>query len=125
MQNIYFCSVLNEKSYSWRGLSDDALVKLIGDFVKYQRLSQNRSQNDLGDAAGISRSTLSLLERGEVVSLSTVIKVLRVLDQLSVLESFTIPDEPVSPIQLAKLEKKKRKRAGKSKKKKKRDQSDW
>lgn len=61
-------------------------------------------------AAGISRSTLSLLERGESVTLATVIQVLRVLDKLYVLEVFSVQQD-ISPLILARMEKAKRKRA--------------
>lgn len=55
--------------------------------------------------AGISRSTLSLLERGEKVNLITLIQVLRVLDQLQVLEAFEVKQE-ISPLEYIKLQKK-------------------
>ena len=63
----------------------------------------------MAKAAGISRSTLSLLERGETVTLATFIQVLRVLDQLHVMNAFEI-QQSISPLALAKAEKKKRKR---------------
>lgn len=94
----------------WPSMSDDALGKHIGNFIKHHRLKQNKTQDILAYAAGISRSTLSLLERGETVTLATLIQVLRVLDQLYVMAAFSIHEE-ISPIALAKIEQKKRKRA--------------
>jgi len=91
-------------------MSDTALVQFIGRFVKAKRMELNKTQEKLAHAAGISRSTLSLLEKGETVTLATLIQVLRVLDQLPVLQAFAV-QETISPIQLAKLEQKKRKRA--------------
>ncbi len=85
---------------NWRAMSDKALMQQIGEFVKQKRLQQNKTQNQLSHAAGISRSTLSLLERGETVTLSTFIQVLRVLDLLPLLESFRYHAE-VSPLALA------------------------
>lgn len=73
-------------------------------------MEQNKTQEVLAKAAGISRSTLSLLERGETVTLATVIQVLRVLDKLYVLEVFSVQQD-ISPLMLAKMEKDKRKRA--------------
>jgi transcriptional regulator with XRE-family HTH domain len=94
---------------NWTSMSDQALAAHIGRFVKEKRIEQNKTQDALAHAAGISRSTLSLLERGETVTLATLLQVLRVLDQLQVLEVFTI--QPlVSPMQLAKAELKKRRR---------------
>ena len=98
----------------WNSMNDKALAKHIGSFVKHHRMEQNKTQDVLANAAGISRSTLSLLERGETVTLATLIQVLRVLDQLRVLEIFIIK-EVISPMALAKMEQNKRKRAsGKS-----------
>ena len=90
-------------------MSDTALSQQIGAFVKHQRLEQNKTQDMVAKAAGISRSTLSLLERGETVTLATFIQVLRVLDQLHVMNAFEI-QQSISPLALAKAEKKKRKR---------------
>lgn len=91
-------------------MSDQTLADHIGNFVKHHRLEQNKTQDALSHAAGISRSTLSLLERGETVTLATLIQVLRVLDQLQVMEAFEI-QKRISPLALAKAEKQKRKRA--------------
>jgi transcriptional regulator with XRE-family HTH domain len=102
---------MNDLSYiNWNSMSDTALVQFIGRFVKAKRMELNKTQEKLAHAAGISRSTLSLLEKGETVTLATLIQVLRVLDQLPVIQAFAV-QQTVSPIQLAKLEQKKRKRA--------------
>lgn len=91
-------------------MNDKALAEHIGAFVKQHRMEQNKTQETLANAAGISRSTLSLLERGETVTLATLIQVLRVLDQLQAMEAFSI-QKVISPLALAKMEKNKRKRA--------------
>ena len=91
-------------------MSDKALSEHVGRFVKQKRMELNKTQDVLAHAAGISRSTLGLLEKGEPVTLATLLQVLRVLDQLHILDVFTV--QPIfSPIQLAKIEQKKRKRA--------------
>ena len=95
---------------NWASLSDQALLEKMGEFVQHHRLEQNKTQEDLAKAAGISRSTLSLLERGETVTLSTLIQVLRVLDQLHFMNAFEVNKTP-SPLALAKLQKQKRQRA--------------
>jgi len=102
---------MNGKSFeSMASMSDKALAEYIGTFVRHHRMEQNRTQDELAKAAGISRSTLSLLERGETVMVTTLIQVLRVLDQLSVLNAFEVR-ETISPLALAKLQKEKRQRA--------------
>jgi transcriptional regulator with XRE-family HTH domain len=106
-------------------MSDKALAALIGAFIRHHRMEQNRTQHELSSSAGISRSTLSLLERGETVTLSTLIQVLRVLDQLSVLNAFEVR-EAISPLALAKQQKGKRKRArSKSLQDNKKEEADW
>lgn len=92
-------------------MSDKALTEHIGAFIRHHRMKQNRTQNELASAAGISRSTLSLLERGETVTVATLIQVLRVLDQLNIMSVFEIK-ETVSPLALARQQKGKRQRAG-------------
>jgi hypothetical protein len=63
------------------------------------------------------------LEKGETVTLATLIQVLRVLDKLEVMEAFTVK-QSVSPLAVAKAQLGKRKRAsGKGTDAK--DQSDW
>lgn len=93
----------------WNAESDSALLQQLGTFIKQHRLSQNMTQERVANNAGLSRSTLSLLERGEVVTLDSFIRVLRVLDLLHVMDSFKIADHP-SPLERMKL-KKRRKRA--------------
>jgi len=106
-------------------MNDKAVAASIGAFVRYHRMEQNKTQDELAAAAGISRSTLSLLERGETVTVTTLIQVLRMLDQLAVLRIFTINESP-SPLALAKLQREKRQRArGKSTKDENREETDW
>jgi DNA-binding XRE family transcriptional regulator len=104
-------------------MSDKALADQIGTFVKHHRLEQNKTQDELAYTAGISRSTLSLLERGETVTLATLIQVLRVLEQWQVMDAFVV-QKPISPMALAKIEQGQRKRA-RGKKKDDSQKSDW
>ena len=98
--------VTNGISYmDYRNLNDLAILRILGEFIKHHRINQRRSQDQLAKDAGISRSTLSLLERGEKVNLITLIQVLRVLDQLQALESFEVKQE-ISPLEYLKLQKK-------------------
>jgi len=116
-----------DKSFNkWTSMSDKALAEHIGDFVRHHRVEQNTTQDMLAKAAGISRSTLSLLERGESVTVATLIQVLRVLDQLHVLSAMEV-NETISPLKLAKLQREKRQRARSTSGKQGEnvDESDW
>lgn len=86
-------------------MSDDALARHIGEFIRHHRMAQQKTQDELSRDAGISRSTLSLLERGAPVTLASFLQVLRVLDQLHVLDAFEVKEQ-VSPLTLARLQKK-------------------
>ncbi len=102
---------MTDKSFTnWVSMSDQALISYIAAFIKHHRLEQNKTQDSLAYQSGISRSTLSLLERGETVTLATLIQVLRALNQLQVMESFSV-QKNISPLLLAKMEQKKRTRA--------------
>ena len=92
---------MTEKSYTTNyAKSDRAFLEGIGAFVRHNRQEQQFTQAELASAAGIGRSTLSLLERGESVALTTLIHVLRVLQRLDVLDGFEI-SPTISPLQLA------------------------
>jgi transcriptional regulator with XRE-family HTH domain len=102
---------MNHISYDkWASMSDKSLFQMIGRFIQWNRLNQNKSQDLIAEAAGISRSTLSLLERGEKVRIDSLIQVLRVLDLLYIMDVFKVNDE-ISPLEYAKLKKKQRKQA--------------
>ena len=92
------------------GMSDKAIIKEIGRRVKRKRLESNLTQQDVADLSGISRPTVSDLERGNPFEILTLIQVLRVLDALDEIDSF-LPDPGISPLQLAKLRGKERQRA--------------
>lgn len=101
---------MNDISYKdWQILSDEAIEKQIGLYIRKVRLQQNKTQEELAKASNISRSTLSLLERGESGNLRTLIQVLRMLDKLQNFQTFEY-QEPKSPLALAKAEHKSRKR---------------
>lgn len=104
--------------------SDTAIVAELGAFVRHHRLLQNKTQAQLAEAAGISRSTLVEFEKGMRANIITLVQLLRALRQLHVLMEFEIKFEP-SPIQLAELELAKRKRASGKRTKRKKRKSDW
>jgi transcriptional regulator with XRE-family HTH domain len=97
----------------WSESSDGALQAVIGQFIQQSRIRQNKSQQQVADAAGINRSTLSQIENGRGGTLLSLIQILRVLDQLPFLKVFQV-EEKASPLYLAKMEMKKRKRTRKT-----------
>ena len=98
---------------NWNAMSDQALAAFIGQFIRSKRMEQNITQAQLAKDAGMSRSTLVLLEKGETASLSSLLQVLRMLNQLHVLAAFEITPV-ISPLLMAKEEMKKRQRVRKN-----------
>src|SRR5690606_41672183 len=104
-------------------MTDVAIIKHIGQFIKKSRISKNKTQAQVAEAAGINRWTISQIENGEAITLTSLIQILRALDLLYVLDSFEIHDQ-ISPLKAVKLQPKERQRAsGKSKSSK--PNSDW
>jgi len=115
---------MDKDDTNWKAMSDIALLKTLGGFIKHHRLEQNKTQSQLAEDAGINRSTLSEFEQGKRSNTLTFIQILRALDQLHIFDQFKVI-EKISPIQLAKLEQTKRKRASKAKIIIKDTKSDW
>ena len=107
--------MLQKNNNDWYAMSNPALIELIGAYIKDCRLKKNKTQQQVAEWAGVNRSTVVLIEKGKGGTLSSLIQILRVLQQLHLLEIFKV-ELTLSPLQLAKLEQKKRRRArGKNK----------
>ncbi len=116
---------MEKSDNDWYAMSDKALLERMGYFIKQTRLQQNKTQQQVADAAGIARSTLVQIENGSGGKLISFIQVLRTLEELHLLRHFEMQNL-VSPLELAKLEQAKRQRA--RRKNGKRDpgtKSDW
>jgi DNA-binding XRE family transcriptional regulator len=118
---------MTDISYTnWIAASDTALLERLGAFIKHHRLQQNKTQEQLAREAGIVRSTLSLFERGENISLIVFIQLLRALKLLPMLQEFQIRQQ-ISPLLLAKMEqsRKTRVRQTRTGKKKLNPETEW
>ncbi len=94
------------------GETDAAILQRIGRALKKMRLESNLKQEELAEAAGINRSTLSQIENGSGTTLLTLVQLLRALNRLELLGEFD--DRPeLSPMQVAEAEMKQRKRVRK------------
>lgn len=105
-------------------LSDVAILQEIGTFIKTKRIAQELTQEELAEKANISRSTLSLMEKGKNTVLVNLVKVLRILEVLYVFEAFK-DEQMISPLQLAKQDEQKRKRVSVKRKNNKTQDSEW
>lgn len=108
----------------WFSMSDKAIISVIGEYIKQQRLIQNKTQAKIAEDAGINRWTMSKVENGEPISLISLIQILRALNLLDILDIFKTNTQ-ISPLELAKLEKQKRQRASRENTNKEQNESEW
>lgn len=94
----------------WYAMSNPAILGVLGKFIQQTRLQQNKTQQQVAEAAGINRSTMVQFENGSGGTLISFIQILRALEQLQLFQSFEIRQQ-ISPLQLAKIDQKKRQRA--------------
>lgn len=118
-----FNSTMNDLSYIL-SLSDAAIMREVGEFIKTKRINKDLTQDQLAEQAAVSRSTLSLMERGEGTNIANLLKVLRILDALYVFEQFRVVTS-ISPLQLAKEDEKRRKRASRDNKPNDKNSEGW
>lgn len=100
--------------------STEAIIKALGKHIDEIRLSQNITQADLANEAGVSRSTLSRLSDGKPVSLDSFVRVMQALrlgDHLAAL----LPDQSIRPVDRVRLGGAERQRASGRRA----DPSDW
>lgn len=107
----------------WAQMTDVAIVAQIGHFIKQTRIRQHKTQAQLAEAAGLNRWTISQIENGESVTLTSLIQLLRALDSLYVMDKFKIQDD-ISPLAYAKLKKQQQKERVRNKSTQKEDKDD-
>lgn len=95
---------------NWSIKSDQSIVESIGAYLKQRRLDINKTQAQLAQEAGLNRWTVTQIEKGEAISLVSLIQIMRALDILDLWDPFS-SKEKISPLILAKLAKKKKQRA--------------
>ena len=101
MENIYY-------SYS-----DKELIRKWGEKLKSLRIAANLSQTELAEKTGLSRSSISEIEKGRNFSIASLIAISRSLTFLNEFEFFLKEEEcELTPMEIYKREKKKKKRGG-------------
>lgn len=92
-------------------MTDEVLLKLIGERLAGIRLARNLTQEQLAEQAGLGLRTVQRLELGAVATrLSGFVRVCRVLGLVENFETF-IPESVVSPMAQLKMQGRKRRRA--------------
>lgn len=83
-------------------LADEVIQRKIGDRLKALRLKQNITQQSLAEESGVSLSSVKKIEKGEIGSFDTFLRVLRTLGKLDVLLPL-VEEEQMSPNEYYKL----------------------
>lgn len=97
----------------WYSMTNDRIEEMVGERLKRIRLEYNITQSDLAKKTGLSRVSISKIERGMGVNLSSLIEIMRGLRVLENIDRL-IPEQEVSPIEVIKLKNKtKKQRASK------------
>ncbi len=91
-------------------LSDETLLRQLGERLLQYRLNRNITQAALAKEAGVSVRTINRVERGHSIQLSNFIRLLRSLGLLNNMDAL-VPEPAASPIQQIRLQGKNRKRA--------------
>jgi putative transcriptional regulator len=94
-------------------MTPSAIANEIGKRIKQARLNANLTQQALVDKTGLSIKAIMNAEKGKS-QLETLITILIALDLVEQLNLF-LPEQEISPLQLAKLKGHQRQRASKTK----------
>ena len=93
-----------------RLLTDEAILTELGGRLAQGRLELQFTQEMLAKQAGVSKRTVERIEAGATAQMSTLLRLLRVLQLLDRLETL-VPEVGSRPMDLVKLKGKARKRA--------------
>jgi transcriptional regulator with XRE-family HTH domain len=91
-------------------ISDEMILVEFGARLREARLRRNLSQQELADEAGVGRATVARIESGESAHLESVIRLLRALGLLDVLDQL-IPEPAPSPVERLRRQGRERRRA--------------
>ena len=72
------------------------ISRLIGEGIKKERLTQNITQQDMSDQINVSVSSIKKIEKGEIRSFDSLVRLLRTLGKLDVLQPL-VEEDQLSP----------------------------
>jgi len=84
---------------NWKRKTDKAILIELGIRIREKRIQKRFKQSDLALRAGISIYTLQKMEHGQSYNITTLIQVLRALNELDQLDHF-LPGVVISPIEM-------------------------
>lgn len=82
-------------------MSDDAIVAELGRRIALHREGLNLTQGEFADRAGVGRSTVQRIERGDSIQLSSLVKLLRAVGRVDALDAVLAAElrSPVAELQ--------------------------
>lgn len=93
-------------------IADDAILAEVGERIAQHRLDLQLTQADLAEQAGIGKRTVERIEAGASAQMSSIIRILRVLELLPNLDRM-LPEAGPKPMEMLKRRGKVRQRASK------------
>ena len=105
------------------GKSAAAIAEELGERLKRARLNSDLTQAEVAELVGVTRKTILNAEKGKV-QLEVFVAIMAALNLTAQLQLF-LPEQDVSPIQLARLQGKKRQRASGHRKHNEEDMPAW
>jgi transcriptional regulator with XRE-family HTH domain len=91
-------------------LSDEAILAELGERIARSRIDLQLTQAEVAEQAGISKRTLERIESGASAQMSSMVRILRVLELLPRLEQM-FPESGPTPMELLRHKGKARQRA--------------
>lgn len=73
-------------------ISDAAIVAELGRRLAAHRVARSLTQAEFADRAGVARSTVQRIERGESIQLASFVKILRALGRVDALDAVLAPN---------------------------------
>lgn len=105
-------------------LTPEAVLTELGRRIARRRLDLGITQADAAEQAGLGKRTVERIEAGGDTQMSTLIRLLRVLELMDGLERL-VPETGPRPMELLKLKGKERKRASSKRVAKQSDEWHW
>jgi hypothetical protein len=84
------------------GASDAAILSMVGDRIRTERLNQNRTQMEVAKAGGVGVTVIERLENGQGCLLGNLVRILRSLGKIDQVDAL-LPEPGISPLELARL----------------------
>jgi transcriptional regulator with XRE-family HTH domain len=91
-------------------MTDDAVLAEFGERIAHRRLGLQLTQADVAGQAGIAKRTVERIEAGASAQMSSIVRILRVLELLPALDAM-IPEASATPMDLLQRKGKVRQRA--------------